>query len=71
MSTKLINLTRLTQQVKVRHADQKLDCIQIMGQGRVDLRDGMAVDTRWLQANPLVLRVVKEEAPIIAQAGDE
>ncbi len=70
MSTKLINLTRLTQQVSVRHADQKLDCIQLVPQGRTRLRDGMTVDPRWLQTNPTVLKIVKEEAPTELE-GDE
>ena len=54
----VINLTRMTQQVKVRHADNTLDTVQIMSQRRVYLREGMTVDTRWLQSNPNVVKVV-------------
>jgi hypothetical protein len=53
---KVINLTRVTQQVDVRHADGKLDRVQIMPRGRTTLREGMVVDPRWEQKNPNVIK---------------
>lgn len=61
---KVINLTVLSQQVHVRHADGKLDGISIMPRGRVDLRAGMVVDPRWLELNPGVLRI-HAPAPVV------
>jgi hypothetical protein len=54
----IINLTRVTQQVGVRHADSnKLDSVQLMARGRLTLRTGMTVDPRWLQSHPGVLKI--------------
>lgn len=59
MGTLIINLMRETQQVDVRHADGKLDRVQVVARpGRVELRDGMQVDARWLQKNPNALNIV-------------
>lgn len=62
--TLVINLTRITQDVPVRHLDNTKDYIQIAPQGRVQLRDGLTIDTRWLQTNPNTVNIVKpvEEA---------
>lgn len=57
---KVINLSMLSQQVHVRHPDGKLDGISLMPRGRVDLRAGMVVDSRWLELNPGVLRIVPD-----------
>ncbi len=56
MKTLIINLTRLTQQVEVRHPDQTLDVVRIVPRGRVTTREGMTIDSRWLQKNPGVVK---------------
>lgn len=56
--TMVINLTRVTQHPAVRHPDNKVDYIQIVGQGRTELREGLVIDPRWLQKNPKALRIV-------------
>lgn len=63
---KVINLTRYTQQVGVRHEDGKLDSVRISPQGRVDLRAGMTVDTRWEQKNPSVVKTIVDVQPSVA-----
>ncbi len=55
----VINLSRVTQQVGVRHEDGKKDMVQIMPRGRTELRDGMEIDARWLSMNPDVVKCVK------------
>jgi len=57
MKKLVINLTRTTQQVDVRHSDGKLDSVQIMARSRATLRDGMDVDPRWMQKHPNTVTV--------------
>lgn len=63
---KVINLTRVTQFPDVRHKDGKLDTIRIAPRGRVDLREGMVVDTRWMELNPDTVRIHADEKPVEA-----
>lgn len=68
MSTKtlVINLTRTTIFVDVRHADDRKDAVQIQQRGRVHLGAGQRVDSRWLQHNPNVIDVhVPQEAKAV------
>lgn len=53
MSTKtlVINLTRTTIFVDVRHADGRLDTVQIQDRGRVHIGLGQVVDSAWLEHN--------------------
>lgn len=73
----IINLTRETQQVRVRHEDQRLDTVQVVGRGRTELREGMTVDSRWLHANPGVLLFTQNAAkpvapqPVVSTGDDE
>ena len=60
MKTLVINVTRLTQHIEVRHADQKLDVVQLVPQGRTHMREGMTIDPRWLQKNPGVVKTVPD-----------
>lgn len=53
----IINLTRIPQQVDVRHSDGTLDNVRLMPRSRVELREGMNVDTRWLQKNQGAIRI--------------
>ena len=63
-NTLVINLTRVTQQVDVRHADNKLDTVQIMAQGRIELRSGMTVDTRWEQSHPGIVKIIPSDVEV-------
>lgn len=54
---KIVNLTRLTQQIDVRHADQRLDRVQLMPRRKLDLGPGLTVDRRWLEQNPQVIEI--------------
>lgn len=59
MSTKtlVINLTRMTIFVDVRHADGRLDTVQIQDRGRVHIGLGQNVDPTWLEHNPKTVAV--------------
>lgn len=61
----IINLTRIAQQVDVRHADGKLDAVRLMPRSRVHLREGMNVDTRWLEKNQRVLNIVNPNVAVV------
>jgi hypothetical protein len=63
-NTKVINLTRVTQSIDVRHSDGKLDKVQIVSRGRVDLREGMSVDSRWLEKNNKTVNVIVPVKPV-------
>ena len=58
----IINLTRLTQHPAVIHTDGLLDSIQVMPQGRCELREGSVVCPRWLGANPKTIKVYEVDA---------
>jgi hypothetical protein len=65
-------MTRESLQIDVRHSDGKLDRVQIMGRSSVELREGMQVDTRWLQKNPNKLNVIQPtEAPAVTSQGEQ
>lgn len=65
---KVINKTRLTQFVDVRHKSGEKDTVRIAPRGRVDLREGMGVDVRWQQLNPNVIEIVPDVKPPITFA---
>lgn len=66
--TLVINLTRTTIFVDVRHADDRKDAVQIQQRGRVHLGVGQRVDSRWLQHNPNVVDVhVPQEVKAVEQ----
>lgn len=63
MGNKLvINLTRLTQQPTVIHADGQVDSVKISPQSRVELREGMTVCERWIAINPKTVKVVDTDS---------
>lgn len=63
---KVINLTRLTQSVGVRHTDGRLDSVNVVPRGKINLREGMEVDIRWEQLNPGVIKIIADQKPIQA-----
>ena len=65
---KVINMTRFTQQVAVRLPSGALDGVRISPQGRITLREGMQVDTRWLELNPNCLKLVPDDGDVTATA---